>query len=376
MVLNIKMDLKAYWVGFNHIRGIGAARMKKLIQFFGNLSVAWSAPLEGLIEAGLSEKLARGVIEYRNAVDPNELLQALTEKAITILTIEDHDYPKKLKEIDLPPAVLYMLGDITPADEWAIAVVGTRRMSGYGKQVTTALADYLANHGITVVSGMARGIDAAAHTNALKAGGRTIAVLGSGVDVIYPPENRKLYDQIIENGAVISDYPPGTAPEASNFPPRNRIISGLSSATVVIEAGRKSGALITSNFAAEQGREVFAVPGNIFAAQCKGTNYLIQQGARPLVDFDELLEILQFQNITQQKVARMLLPENNIESTIMEALSDHPIHINDIHIRTGIRMEVLISTLTILQLKGMVYQAGNMNYAVIRDQSDLIYGGE
>lgn len=349
--------------------------MQKLRQFFGHLSIAWGAPLEGLLEAGLSEKVARNVVSFRKSINPEDLLDSIEKKGIRVFILDDREYPRKLKDIDQAPPVLYMLGEMIPADDWAIALVGTRRMTGYGKQVTVALAEYLADHGITVVSGMARGVDAIAHASVLNSGGRTMAVLGCGVDVVYPPENRRLYEKIIEKGAVISDYAPGTPPDAVNFPPRNRIISGLSSATVVLEAGRKSGALITSTFAAEQGREVFAVPGNIFSPQSKGSNYLIQQGARPLIEFDELLEVIQYQNISQKKAVRQLLPENDLETAIMDSLSDHPQHVDELHVKTGLVMEAVTSTLTILELKGLVYHAGNMNYAMIRERSELAYDG-
>lgn len=348
--------------------------MQRLIQFFGDLSIAWNAPKDALMEAGLSEKIASKVVAYRKVVDPEQLLADIYEKGIKVLISDDSAYPRKLKEIDQSPPVLYLLGEFTTPDEWAVAIVGTRRMTGYGKQVTNALANFLASRGITIVSGMARGIDAIAHQVALQAGGRTIAVLGSGVDVVYPPENRHLYEEIIQHGVVLSDYAPGTVPDGINFPPRNRIISGLSSATIVVEAGRKSGALITSTFAAEQGREVFAVPGNIFAPQSQGTNYLIQQGARPLVDFDEILEVLQFQNVQQQQAARQLLPVSEVEEQLLDVMGDHPIHVDEIHFKTGISMDVVTSTLTMMELKGIIYHAGNMNYAVIRDGQQK-YGG-
>ncbi len=361
------MDARVYWVGFNHIRGIGAVRMQKLQQFFGDLSTAWNAPLEALTAAGLSEKLASQVIAHRNTMDLEELYAGIQRQGIQIITRADEQYPKKLLEIDQPPPVLYALGEISPDDEWAVAVVGTRRMTGYGKQVATELAAFLARQGITVVSGMARGVDAVAHNAAIQSGGRTIAVMGCGVDVVYPPENRMLYSQIIQHGAVISDYAPGTAPEGVNFPPRNRLISGLSAATAVVEAANTSGALITANFAVEQGREVFAIPGSIYAAQSKGTNYLIQQGARPLVDFNEILEVLQYKHIEQSKTARKLLPANEVEAQLLQVLGDYPIHVDEIYVKTGLPMAVISSTLTMLELKGMVYKTGNMNYTLVRE---------
>lgn len=369
------MDPRIYWVGFNHIRGIGAVRLQRLLQFFGDLSIAWNAPLDGLTAAGLSEKLALQVMESRRNMDPEQLFSGIQEKGITILTLADDDYPKKLREIDQPPPVLYTLGKTQPEDDWAVAIVGTRRMTGYGRQVASELAAFLGRHGVSVISGLARGVDAVAHAACVQAGGRTLAVLGCGVDVVYPPENRAIYQQVMQHGALISDYAPGTAPEGVNFPPRNRIISGLSSATVVIEAAATSGALITANFAAEQGREVFAVPGSIYAAQSKGTNSLIQQGARPLLDFDELLEILQYRHIDQSKTVRRLLPDNEIESQVLQVLGDYPTHVDEIHVKSGLPIAVVSSTLTLLELKGMVYKTGTMNYSIVRETlSD--YGSE
>jgi DNA processing protein len=228
------------------------------------------------------------LIAIRNKENLDTLMERIKRQGIQVITWEDEIYPRRLREIDQPPPVLYLRGSIDPEDDWAVAIVGTRRVTPYGRQITADLAAFLARNGITVVSGLARGVDGIAHEAALGAGGRTIAVLGSGVDRLYPPEHRKLAERIIDHGAVCSDYPPGTAPESSNFPPRNRIISGLSQAVVVIEAGESSGALITARFAADQGRDVLAVPGPINAAQSIGTNHLIQQGARPLLRVDEV----------------------------------------------------------------------------------------
>ncbi len=251
------MNDKRYWIGFNLIKGIGAVRMQALIQHFGDLEEAWKAKPADLAQAGLGLKVIERIVQARGQVDLEKVWKKIESQNIHILTWEDDAYPQRLKEIDQPPPVLYLRGDYLPDDLFAVAIVGTRRATPYGRQITEELASFLAAHGITVVSGLARGIDAIAHQTALKAGGRTIGVLGSGVDKIYPPEHRALADKMIESGAIVSDYAPGTPPDATNFPPRNRIISGLSLAVVVIEAGETSGALITAEFAAEQGREIF-----------------------------------------------------------------------------------------------------------------------
>jgi DNA processing protein len=222
-----------------------------------------------------------------------------------------------------------------------------------------------------VVSGLARGIDAIAHQTALKAGGRTIGVLGSGVDKIYPPEHRALADKMIESGAIVSDYAPGTPPDATNFPPRNRIISGLSLAVVVIEAGETSGALITAEFAAEQGREIFAVPGSILAPQSKGTNKLIQNGALPLLSVNDLMQALDLTRMGDQKAARKIIPADETEARLMSVLSLEPLHVDEIRNQTELPIEKVSATLALMELKGMVRQVGGMNYVAVREvQSD------
>jgi DNA processing protein len=223
----------------------------------------------------------------------------------------------------------------------------------------------LAASGVTVVSGLARGIDGVAHKKALQSGGRTLAVLGSGVDQIYPPEHRSLAEKIIENGAIISDYPPGTRPEGVNFPPRNRIISGLSQAVVVVEAGVRSGALITAAFAAEQGHEVFAIPSNIYAPQSKGANLLIKEGAQILVDPQDLLMTLDITDLTQQRAARTVLPSDATEAKLYDLLGREPLHVDEIRAKSNLPIEQVSSTLTLMELKGLVRQVGSMRYVAI-----------
>src|SRR5512147_1910029 len=261
------MDDKKYWIGFNLIKGIGAVRMQGLVAYFGDLELAWRASPADLAGAGLGSKLIERVVQARDNVDLDKVWEKIEKQGIKILTWQDETYPQRLKEIDQPPPVLYIRGEYLPDDLFAVAIVGTRRVTPYGRQITEELASFLAANGMTVISGLARGVDAIAHQVALKAGGRTIGVLGSGVDKIYPPEHRALAEQMAGRGAVLSDYAPGTPPDASNFPPRNRLISGLSLAVVVVEAGETSGALITAEFAAKQRREVIAVQSSILTPQ-------------------------------------------------------------------------------------------------------------
>jgi len=359
---------KRYWVGFNLIKGIGAVRLQALRDHFGDLALAWQAPGDALQAAGLSSKLAERVAQVRASVDLEKYMAQVAAQGISILTWEDDLYPVRLKEIDQPPPVLYVRGTLTTEDSWAVAVVGTRRVSAYGRQVTEELASFLAANGVTVVSGLARGVDAIAHQSALKSGGRTIAVLGCGVDRIYPPEHTQLAEKMIASGALLSDYASGTPPEASNFPPRNRIISGLSMAVVVVEAGETSGALITAQFAVDQGREVFAVPGNILAPQSKGTNRLIAQGARPMLSGRDLLDVLNLTRVTEQRAVRKALPTDEIEAKLMSVLSHEPLHMDEIRNQTGLPIERVSATLVMMELKGLVRQVGGMNYVAVREE--------
>jgi len=356
-----------FWIGFNLVKGIGAVRFKALLDYFGDAGTAWQASPQALQAAGLSPKLVKNLLKIRSQVSLELVWERMQTQGINILTWEDENYPRRLKDIDQPPPVLYLRGDLTPGDEWAVAIVGTRRITSYGRQVTEEVASTLARNGVTVVSGLARGVDAVAHQAALNAGGRTLAVLGNGVDRIYPPENRRLAEQIISQGALISDYPLGTPPAGTNFPPRNRIISGLALAVVVVEAGLDSGALITSTFAAEQGRDVFAVPGSILAHQSKGTNRLIQDGAHPLLDPQEILEVLNLTMVTEHRSARLVLPTDSTEAQLLQILSSEPLHVDDIHAKTDMPIEKVSATLAMMELKGMVRQVGGMHYVAVRE---------
>jgi DNA processing protein len=361
------MDEKKYWVGFNLIKGIGAVRMQGLVAYFGDLESAWRASPADLAGAGLGLKLIERVVQARENVDLDKVWEKIEKQGIKILTWQDEAYPQRLKEIDQPPPVLYVRGEYLPDDLFAVAIVGTRRVTPYGRQITEELSSFLAANGLTVISGLARGVDAIAHQAALKAGGRTIAVLGSGVDKIYPPEHRALAEQMMERGAIISDYAPGTPPDASNFPPRNRIISGLSLAVVVIEAGETSGALITAEFAAEQGREVFAVPGSILAPQSKGTNKLIQKGALPLLSVNDLMQALDITRVGEQKAARKIMPSDATEAKLLGVLGNEPLHVDEIRNQAELPIEKVSAALALMELKGMVRQVGGMNYVAVHE---------
>lgn len=361
------MDPKVFWVGFNRIRGIGSVKTKKLLDFFGDLSVAWTATENTLLEAGLNPKAVKSFIQSRDSINLEDDYNRILEKGIKVITILEDNYPQRLKSIEQPPPVLYIKGSFEDSDNFAVAIVGTRHLTSYGRQVTLELSGFLARNGITVVSGLARGIDSIAHDAALNAGGRTLAVLGCGVDIVYPPEHRALSQRIQDKGALISDYYPGTLPEGINFPPRNRIISGLSIASVIIEAGEKSGALITAEFAAIQGREVFAVPGQIYSPRSKGTNRLIRDGALPLTDFNELLAALDLTQVEEYRYAKKVIQKDEIEELLSSVIKEEPLHIDEIKNATGLSMEKVSAALVMMELKGIVRKVGNLTYLSIGD---------
>jgi DNA processing protein len=354
-------DLR-YWVGFNLVQGIGPVRLRALIERFGDVASAWNAPASALRSINLDRRALSNLLKVRRETDLDEELRRAEQLGVRILTWESPDYPFLLSQIPDPPPVLYVRGEIVPGDEWAVAMVGTRKATTYGREVARRLGGELARNGVTIVSGLARGIDGIAHTAALEAGGRTIAVLGSGVDYIYPAEHRRLVPDIMERGAIVSDYPMGTRPEASNFPPRNRIISGLSMGTIVVEAGRRSGALITADFALDQGREVFAVPGSILSPGSLGCNQLLRDGAHVVTEARDVLEVLHLDHVAEKQAARAVLPENPTEAAIFEGLSAEPRHLDELARASGLAVEVVSSTLVMMELKGMVRQVGALQY--------------
>lgn len=370
------MDPKAFWVGFNFVKGIGSVRMRALLDAFdGDLKAAWEAPVSKLEAVGLSSRIIENLIKVRGQIDLEQVWERMVRAGISTLTWEDEMYPRMLREIDQPPPILYQKGEILPEDETAVAIVGTRRVTAYGRGVTEDLAAYLARNRVTVVSGLARGVDAIAHRSALRAGGRTIAVLGSGVDRIYPPEHQQLAAEIVESGAVVSDYPPGTAPESNNFPPRNRIISGLSLAVVVVEASDSSGALITASFAADQNRDVLAVPGNITSPNSRGTNLLIQNGARPLLKPEDVMEVLNLEQVNTRRMARKLLPADVTEEQILNVIAENTLSVDEISFLSGLPIEIVSATLAMMELKGLVRNSGTMTFmAIHEDAGDYMAG--
>lgn len=352
----------AYWVAFTGVYGIGMARAQKLATHFGSLANAWHADAFDLRSAGLDARAVGAILSSRKNRDPLEELAHIHEQGIQALAFSDDGYPDRLREIQNPPMVLYLRGALCPEDDWAVAIVGTRRASGYGKGVTSQLASQLAQNGVTVVSGLARGIDSTAHSASLDAGGRTIAILGSGVDQVYPWDNRHLAERIMVRGAIVSEYYPGTKPDARNFPPRNRIITGLSLGVLVVEADMKSGAMISAGFAAEQGKEVMAVPSNITSPSSSGVHYLIQQGAKLITSVDDILNELNLQKIALKREAREVIVSDPAERSLLAHLSPDPTHIDELARRVGLPIAEVSGTLTLMELKGMVRAVGSMQY--------------
>ena len=362
----MKEDIK-YWVAFNNIPGIGRVRLAQLDNYFGNLENAWKAPIGELKKTGIDTVAIRAINRYRPDISPDEAMEKLDHYGVKVVTCNDPDYPSKLKEIYDYPPVIYLRGNLLPEDEWCLAVVGTRRASVYGKQVTEEIVSDLARSKITIVSGLAKGIDTVAHKATLSAGGRTLAVFACGLDIVYPGENERLARDIMEHGCLLSEYALGTRPRAENFPRRNRILSGLSLGVLVTEAGESSGAMITARMALEQNREVLAIPGSILSPVSRGTNQLIQEGAKLVRDYEDILEELNLTTVTRQMEMKEILPETETEAALLRQLSAQPIHIDEVCQKSGLAAATVSGTLAMMELKGLVKQIGTMNYVLARE---------
>jgi DNA processing protein len=350
-----------YWLALSLTPGIGSILIKRLLDRFKTAEAVFRAPLKELLRIeGLREKVAGEIQKGPLEKVVKRELSLLEEVGGKIVTLKDDDYPKRLKDIYDPPALLYLRGELRREDELAIAIVGSRKTSPYGRWVTEKIGEDLARHGVTVVSGMARGIDSVAHKGALQGGGRTIAVLGCGVDVIYPSENRNLFYQIIEQGAILSEFPMASPPEGGHFPKRNRVISGLSIGVVIVQASAESGSLITAGYALEQGREVFAVPGNIGVEGSRGTNQLIKQGAKLVESSEDILEEIlpqwRREGETVQKVETPVLGLTEEEKILYGLLGETPLHIDAVIRESQWDPGKVSSLLLNLELKGLISQ--------------------
>ncbi|MBI2872850.1 MAG: DNA-protecting protein DprA [Chloroflexi bacterium] len=358
----------SYWVAFARIPSVGRVRFGLLEQKFGSLEAAWQASARELESAGLDRHAISAITWGRSHISPQEEIERMERAGVRAITWRDEGYPPLLREIyDLPP-VLFIKGGLLPEDRRSVAVVGTRNATAYGREAATYLAGDLARNGVTIVSGLARGIDAVAHRAALEAGGRTIAVVASGLDMVYPPEHTGLAQQVAEQGALVSEYPLGTRPEARHFPRRNRLLSGMTLGTLVIEAPEKSGALWTVRHALEQNREVFCVPGSVFSPASRATNLLIQEGAKLVLDFKDVLEELNLSAVTQQmELPGLLVPEGDTEAKVLQCLGYEPIHIDDVGRRSGLPIAAVSSTLAMMEIKGLVRSVGAMNFVRTRE---------
>ena len=359
-------DIK-YWVGFNIIPGLGRVKFAQLENYFTSLENAWKASTAELKQAGLDNGSIHAIDLWRPKISLDAEIEKLDRYGVKTLTCNDQDYPSRLKEIYDYPPLLYVRGSLLPEDEWCLSVVGTRRASVYGKQVTDEMVTDLAQSKITIVSGLAKGIDTIAHQSALAAGGRSIAVFACGLDTVYPIENASLARSIMQQGALLSEYSLGTRPRPENFPRRNRIMSGLSLGVLVIEADETSGAIITAHLALEQNREVFAVPGSILSPASRGTNHLIQEGAKLVRDYTDILEELNLTTVARQIEMKEIIPSSDAETLLLKQLSAEPTHIDEVCRSSGLPASAVSSTLAMMELKGLVKQVGTMNYVLARE---------
>jgi DNA processing protein len=316
----------------------------------------------------MDDRASRSIVSQRPNIDPDAEMERLEQEGTLAINWHDPSYPPRLKEIHDPPPVLYLKGQLLPEDERAVAVVGTRKATAYGREAAHSLAYDLARNGVTVVSGLARGIDAIAHRAALEAGGRTIAVFGSGPDVIYPPEHTRLAQEIQETGALATEHALGARPDARNFPRRNRLLSGMTLGTLVVEAGEKSGALLTVRHALEQDREVFCIPGSIFSPSSQGTNALIQEGAKLVLDYKDVLEELNLTVVSHQiEMREILQPQDDTEALLLGHVTHQPVHIDELRRSAQLPISAVSSALAVMDLKGLIKRVGVMHYIRVRE---------
>lgn len=361
------MPGKKVWLGLKLIPELGS-RASQLVNIFGSAEAIWNSSTRRLVDEGkFSPQVAERIVRQREELDLDKEFSKLVDRDMKILTLSDEAYPSLLREIYCPPPVLFIQGELVKNYTEAISVVGARRATPYGKSVAEELARDLSKRSITIVSGLARGIDSCAHQGALEFEGGTIAILGCGLDVVYPPENKDLQEAISEKGSLVSEYPLGTPSNPYHFPARNRIISGLSRGTVIVEAGEKSGALITADFALEQGREIFAVPGHVKSFLSKGTHQLIKQGARLAENFRDVLEELEIN--VPEPVDSALSKDVNLsgqERKVLETLGWQSRHIDELAIELKFDISTLSSLLTILEIKGFLKQDLGQRYLRVR----------
>ncbi len=393
-------DSLGYWIALTRVPRLGSARFRLLETHFGSdLSAAWEAPARELRAAGVGRAVAQSIVSARESSSPDEELSRLRDVGVSAITWHDPDYPHRLKETDDAPPVLYVRGVLPPVDAPSVAVVGTRHPTDYGYRITADLCSSLAAHGVVVVSGLALGIDARAHRSTVDAGGVTVAVLGNGLDTVYPRENLRLAERIVaEGGAIISEFPIGVRPEASNFPRRNRIISGMTLGTLVTEAGETSGTRWTVYHALEQNREIFCVPGSVYSESSRLTNRLIREGAKLVCNVNDVLVEIGLETAERQIPLELSASDRSTASRAKTGVDDHtqtapdryhdpiecqstapdppdpdeaellqhiardPVHIDDLVTLSSRPIADVSGLLTMLELKGLVRQVGTMHY--------------
>lgn len=356
-----------YLNALNLISGLGSQRLTRLLDFFGDSKKIWAASLRELQESKIGEKIAEKIFWEKEKINPDQEWEKLEKENIKMITRQDPAYPARLNEISNPPYIIYTRGEINFNDQPMIAIVGSRKFTSYGAQAAGVFARDLARAGIIVVSGMAIGIDSFAHRGAMEAGEKTVAVLGNGLDdkSIYPRINFNLAREIIAQGALFSDYPVGISASKLTFPARNRIIAGLTMGTLVVEAGEKSGALITAELALDYNREVFSVPGSIFSSQSIGTNNLLKKGAKVVASVKDILEELNLEESREIKQAKTKIPQNKEEETLLKILSADPLHIDNISKLSKLKTATASSTLSVMEIKGWVKNIGGQNYILL-----------
>ena len=355
-----------YLVALASFTSFGPLRINLLTEYFGSAENAWKTSFNKLTKIGLNEKLVRSFLDYRDNFDFKKYFDRLNYLKIDFVTIKDKTYPENLKGLDDAPVVLYVRGKMVKNDVNAVAIVGSRKMTSYGREVTERLSAQLANVGLTIISGLAFGVDLAAHKSAIEVGGRCIAVLAGGVETITPKSNEWLGLKIIDSGgAVISEYPPGVTPERHLFPFRNRIISGLAKAVIVVEGLIKSGTIHTANHAAKQGRTVFAVPGQITSPMSSAPHYLIKNGAKMVTSIEDVLEELDLQLKVDREAVESVLPSDKDEGKLIEILANEPLHLDELARISGLTVSTISSKLTVMELKGIVKNIGNGVYKKI-----------
>lgn len=352
-----------YLVALINLPKMTPTRLRKILANFST-EQAWQVNFFEFIQVGLEPKWVEEIMVAKNKIEPKREVEKLNKLRARLIHENDEDFPLQLKNIPTNPAWIFVRGSLLPIENQSITVVGPRKISNYGKQVTEEFVSFLAKQGINIISGLALGVDSLAHESTLQIGGRTVAVLGTGLDQVYPSQNRNLFQKILDQGgSIISEYPIGVGPSRQNFPIRNRIVAGLSRATLIVEASERSGSLITAEIALEQGKDVFAVPGNIYSENSNGTNRLIKSGqAQAVTSPMEIIAELQMENLSDFREAQRVLPANQTERKIFEFLSREPKQIDEIVRESKLSSAEISVALSMLEMKGFVLDLGGQNY--------------